>query len=283
MRLKKLSIATAIAVTTTVGNIGLNPGQAAAANFVSEPTHINFDENVGVGDNPLDGGPKLDNLWSDYGLNMDSNKKELWLYDSSCKPGNGVSEDGFENKCTGGDRDLATGKGSYKKNGQDYTYDSEAQGQVLIVQENDGAPDDLAGGATITFDFTDELGVDFHDISLLDFDEPNDPVFKFTFLDGTVEELSFGEDADENDDRVTLLSQTWDGDPLKKDNSLRKYEFDFDKDVTKLELTLPGSGAVTNLNYTRKRRVPEPSSMLGLLVGAFGVVSVVKRGSGIRA
>ncbi len=277
MQLKKLSIAAAIAVTTTVGNIGLNSGQAAAVNFISEQTHVNFDENVGVGSNPLTGGPKLDNLWSDYGLNMDSSKKELWLYNSSCKPGrNGVSEDGFTNKCTGGDKDLATGKGKYWKNGEWYTYESEAQGQVLIVQENENKPDDLAGGATITFDFTDELGVDFHDIGLLDFDEPNDPVFKFTFVDGTFQELSFGHDADENDDRVTLLSKKWNGDPLKKDNSLRKYDFNFEN-VKKLEITLPGSGAVTNLNYTRKRRVPEPSSMLGLLVGAFGVVSVVKR------
>jgi len=277
MHLQKLSIAAAIAITTTVGNIGLNPDQAVAANFVSEPTHVNFDENVGVGSNPLTGGPKLDNLWSDYGLNMDSSRKELWLYNSSCKPGNGVSEDGFTNRCTGGDRDLATGKGKYWKNDKWYTYESDAQGQVLIVQENNNAPDDLAGGATITFDFTDELGVDFHDIGLLDFDEPDDPTFKFTFVDGTVEELSFGEDADENDDNVTLLSKKWNGDPLKKDNSLRRYDFDFDQDVSQLEITLPGSGAVTNLNYTRKRRVPEPSSMLGLLVGAFGMVSVVKR------
>ena len=92
-------------------------------------------------------------------------------YNSNCisknNPNKAVSLDGFTNKCTGGDKDLATGKGKYKKNGKWYTYESEAQGQVLIVQENNNSPDDLAGGAKITFDFTDELGVNFHDIGLL--------------------------------------------------------------------------------------------------------------------
>ena len=273
MHLKKLSIAAAIAVTTTVGNVGLNTDKAAAVNFISEPTHINFDENVGVGDNPRkrnNPGPKLDYLWADYGLNMDSSRKELWLYNSSCDPNKSFENGG----CAGGDQDLATGEGEY----DGYTYNSEAQGQVLIIQENrSNEADDHAGSrSTITFDFTDELGVDFHDIGLLDFDDPGEPTFKFTFLNGTFEELSFGEDADDSDDRVTLLSTDGDGNALKGDNSLRKYDFNFEN-VKKLEVTLPGSGAVTHLNYTRKRRVPEPTSALGLLVGAFGMVSVIKR------
>ena len=307
MHLQKLSIAVAIALTTTVGNIGLNPNQAVAANFVSEPTHINFDElneKVDVTFDPdgnllksLNSGLELDNLWSDYGLNMNSNRNELWLYNSNCISPNfknnkgkiktSVSKDGFTNKCTGGDEDLATGKGRYwdKKNNKWHKYKSDAQGQVLIIQDNDAdVPDDLAGsGNKITFDFTDELGVNFHHIGMLDHDDKRKSTkFKFTFLDGTVKNFSFGHDDDLKDDGyVSLLSTDWKDNPLQGNNSLRKYDFNFE-DVTKLEITLPGSGAVTDLNYTRKRRVPEPSSMLGLLVGAFGVVSVVKRGSGIR-
>jgi hypothetical protein len=276
MHVTKRSIAAAIAIATTISTVTLNPSKAAA--FTSQNITVDFDENVGVGSNPLTGGPKLDNLWAGYGLKMDSSVKELWLYNSSCKRqgSNGISENGFTNSCTGGDEDLATGKGKYLKNNQWYTYDSEAQGKVLIIQENNNSPDDLAGGGKITFDFTDELGVDFHDIGLLDFDDPGQPKFKFTFLNNTFQELSFGQDADENDPRVTLLSKTWDGDALKKDNSLRKYDFNFEN-VKKLEITLPGSGAVTHLNYTRKHRVPEPTSALGLLFGAFGMVSVIKR------
>ncbi|NRB06876.1 MAG: hypothetical protein HRU34_06010 [Richelia sp.] len=79
------------------------------------------------------------------------------------------------------------------------------------------------------------------------------------------------------------MSQTWDGDALKKDNSLRKYDFNIDN-VKKLEITLPGSGAVTHLNYTRnytqniqRRRVPEQNAALGLLVGAFTMAFSIKR------
>ena len=148
---------------------------------VHQDVLIDFDENVGVGKNPLKGGPKLDNLWSSYGLKMDSDVKELWLYESNCKPGNGTSENGFTNKCTGGDPDLATGKGEY----DDITYDSPEQGKVLIIQENKGKPDDYANRSnpgTISFKFTDKLGVDFNNIGLLDFDDPGQPFFNFTFL-----------------------------------------------------------------------------------------------------
>ncbi|MDJ0800777.1 MAG: PEP-CTERM sorting domain-containing protein [Calothrix sp. MO_167.B12] len=279
MHLKKLSIAAAIALTTTIGTISLNPSGAAAVNFTGK-IKVDFDENVGVGGNPfaLDEngnpkGPKLDNLWADYGLKMDSSKNELWLYNSNCiaskNPDKAESRNNFTKKCTGGDRDLATGEGKYKKGGEWYEYNSDPQGKVLIIQENDGDPDDAIHG-TITFDFTDELGVDFHEIGLLDLDEPEHPKFKFYFANGTESELLNSNDSEVD---VTLLSTKWNGDPLKKDNSLRKYNFNF-KDVKKLEVTLPGSGAVTHLKYTR---VPEPSSALGLLVGAFGMVSFIKR------
>ena len=82
------------------------------------------------------------------------------------------------------------------------------------------------------------------------------------------------------------MSQTWDGNALKKDNSLRKYDFNLEN-VKKLEITLPGSGAVTHLNYTRnytqniqstqRRRVPEPTSAVGLLIGAFTMAFSIKR------
>ncbi|MDJ0619476.1 MAG: PEP-CTERM sorting domain-containing protein [Calothrix sp. MO_192.B10] len=280
MHLKKLSIAAAIAVTTTIGTVSLNPSGAAAVNFTGK-IKVDFDENVGdTSKNPLDGGQELDNLWADYGLKMDAqkwdkkNKKyekaELWLYNSNCiAPGEAESTNKFTEPCTGGDRDLATGKGKYKKNGKWYKYNSDPQEKVLIIQEHGGDPDDAVRGI-ITFDFTDELGVDFHEIGLLDLDEPEHPKFKFYFANGTESELL---DSNDSEVDVTLLSTKWNGNPLKKDNSLRKYNFNF-KDVKKLEVSLPGSGAVTHLKYTR---VPEPTSALGLLVGAFGMVSFIKR------
>ena len=79
MHITRNSIATAIAIATSLSTITFYHGEATAVNLTSERITVDFDENVGVGSNPLTGGPKLDNLWSEYGLKMDSSKKELWL------------------------------------------------------------------------------------------------------------------------------------------------------------------------------------------------------------
>ncbi len=287
LNLKKLSILSAGTLIAALGSFGNNSAQAASMKNeyveVQKDVVVDFDENVGVGKNPLKrGGTKLDTLWANYGLEMDSSRKELWLYDSNCKAKNGISENGFTNQCTGGDEDLATGKGKYKdKDGNWIKYDSPEQGKVLIIQENNGAPDDQAGGGVISFNFTDEKGVDFNNIGLLDFDDPGVPTFNFTFLDNTTQQFKFGEDADENDPMVTLLSKDWDGNALKGNNSLRKYKFDFSQNIKQLDITLPGSGAVTYLDYERtiKRKVPEPTSILGLLFGSVAVASIKRKRS----
>ena len=277
---KSLSVIAGVLVCGTLSIINMGSAQAASMyRNVDVDVTIDFDEQVGVGSNPLTGGPKLDKLWANYGLEMDSSKKELWLYDSNCKPtSRGVSKNGFTNACTGGDEDLATGKGKYKKGNKWIKYKTPEQGKVLIIQENNGAPDDLAGGGTISFDFTDQQGVLFEHIGLLDFDDPGLPEFSFTFLDGTTQTLQFGKQADSKDPNVTLLSKTWNDKPLKKDNSLRDYKFDFSKRVKTLDISLPGSGAISYLKYQRKekRKVPEPTSALGLLFGTVGTASVLK-------
>lgn len=279
---KSLSvIATGVLIGGTLSTMSMGSAQAGTLyRKVNVNQTINFDEQVGVGSNPLTGGPKLDKLWADYGLEMDSSKKELWLYDSNCKPtSRGVSKNGFTNACTGGDEDLATGKGKYKEGNKWIKYKTPEQGKVLIIQENNGAPDDLAGGGTISFDFTDRQGVLFDHIGLLDFDDPGLPKFSFTFLDGTTETLQFSKQADTNDPNVTLLSKTWNNKPLTKDNSLRDYKFDFSQRVKKLDISLPGSGAISYLKYQRelKRKIPEPTSTLGVLFGTVGTASVLKR------
>ncbi|MEM9925477.1 MAG: PEP-CTERM sorting domain-containing protein [Cyanobacteria bacterium P01_D01_bin.50] len=319
----RLSIGALLATAITVA---ANPAQAARL------TTIDFDENVGVGDNPLYGGTKLDKLWSNYGFNLDSSlkkggKSELWLFDSNCEG----------NTCSGDDPDLATGKG---KNGN-LKYKSPEQGKVLIIQEDNGKndleADDYANRSnrgTITFDFTDtdkksgeKIGVLFNSISLLDFDDPGDPIFFAKFADGTdtsdkhndgndgftydgkwFQEIDANNndganrrdkkldnyfeiiDGNENETYISemkLLSTKWNGKQyVTKDNSLREYKFDFgDKRVTEFSITLPGSGAVTGFNYVRRpeaelkfaKRVPEPTSILGLVAVSGLVASSLKR------
>ncbi|MGB3654438.1 MAG: PEP-CTERM sorting domain-containing protein [Rivularia sp. (in: cyanobacteria)] len=291
------------AMLATVITVAANPAQAGTL------TTINFDENVGVGSNPFKtegGGPKLDNLWSDYGLKMDSSVKELWLYDSDCEG----------KTCTGDDPDLATGKGE-NKNGK---YKSPEQGKLLIIQENntneadDYAPkNETEKPGTITFDFTDDTGVLFDSIGLLDFDDPGDPIFSAVFADGTTTgdftyNSNFFKERGGQDRKVKtkadnifevknnkkdktyisqmkLLSTNWEeSEYVEGNNSLREYDFDFNgKKVTQFNLTLPGSGAITGLNYYReaqkpvKRKVPEPTSILGLVAMGTVVASSLKR------
>lgn len=319
------------ALLATIITIAANPAQAAnttndkyveVKKLVTENQKVNitFDENVGVGSNPLYGGTQLDNLWSNYGLKLDSSlkkggKSELWLYDSNCEG----------KTCTGNDPDLATGKG---QNGT-LKYKSPNQGKVLIIQEDNGKnnlqPDDYAdrnNPGTIKFDFhefTNGVGVLFNSISLLDFDDPGDPIFSAIFADGTstgnfIYNTNFFTEIDvENNDKTAtinkktdnkfvvkdsnanstyisemkLLSTDWDGNKyVTGDNSLREYNFNFgDKRVTQFNITLPGSGAVTGLNYYRQvktlkmatRKVPEPTSILGLVAVSAVVGSSLKR------
>ncbi|MBV6627941.1 MAG: PEP-CTERM sorting domain-containing protein [Rivularia sp. (in: Bacteria)] len=290
LNLKKLSILSTGTLIAAIGTFG-NSAHAASMKHdyieVQKNVVVDFDEKVGVDSNPLTGGPKLNNLWADYGLKMNSSRKELWLYDSNCKPqakgkAEGVSKNGFTDICTGDDPDLATGKGKYKdKNNKWIKYDSPEQSKVLIIQENNGDPDDQAGGGVISFHFNDALGVDFNNIGLLDFDDPGKPIFNFTFVDNTTQKFKFGRNADKNNSMVTLLSKKWNGKPLKRDNSLRNYEFDFSKNIKQLDITLPGSGAVTYLDYERtiKRKVPEPTSILSLIFGTVAVVQIKRKRS----
>ncbi|MEM7552993.1 MAG: PEP-CTERM sorting domain-containing protein, partial [Cyanobacteria bacterium P01_A01_bin.84] len=208
----------------------------------------------------------------------------LLLFNSDCKGKTG------SRACTGGDDDLATGA----------SYGTQNQGNVLIIQENISKnknqtnniynPDDKVKG-TFVFDFTDSEGVLFESISLLDLDESHRPKFTLKYVDGTRrlfqyknnkwKTKSFGDssqndfkswrrltnDHDGNSDfAVTLDNKEVNGKLYKGDNSLRTYNFNkFNAQVAKMEMWLPGSGAVTGLEYKRaKRKVPEPLGAIGL-------------------
>ena len=288
------------ALLATAFTVAANPAQAAS---FTNSTTINFDE-VEVGltkdDNPNKYKNKsIDELWSSYGLEMSSVKKNninkkrgkrLWLYDTSVVGGE--------------DDDLLTGKGEY--NG--IKYDTEAQDRVLIIQESKNrGPDDNIGGI-MKFDFTDSAGVVFDSIGLLDFDEDKLPEFMVKFV-GQDELIKFK--FDETDDDVveqagqgnsevlTLASSQYvtqmtrqrgtKNGKVTDENSLREYNFDFKDEngnlrkVSEFYVNLSGSGAITGLNYYREntkkfaRKVPEPTSILGLAAMSALAASSLKR------
>lgn len=317
----RLSIGTLLA---TVATVVANPAQAAdeyvdVQKWVTEDKEvtIDFDEKVfennngdkvkvrlGNNSNPFKNAKnEIEKLWeNDYGLEMSSTRKDgkeskLWLYQTNCKPG--------ENCTNNNDPDLATGKGEYIDKGKTIKYDTDKQGRVLIIQENKtGRPDDNVGG-TMTFNFTDEVGVLFNSIGLLDLDEHKLPQFQVKFFGdddltnwfkfdernqnvsttskGNTETLTLG-----NSNYITEMTRqrgTANG-KATDENSLREYKFDFgDKRVEEFHVKLSGSGAVTGFNYARqeknlkwvKKKVPEPTSILGLVAVSGLVASSLKR------
>jgi hypothetical protein len=263
--MKNISMSLFASTLMGLGLFSIAPAQAG------DLTRLGFDEynNVGYGD-------AITDQWQDdYGVNFSTNTNELWLFQSTCGKGDPNRPECTSNGNNHIDYDLATG---IDNNGMGEG--AIAQDNVLIIQESlsQGAvPDDKAGGGKITFDFLDQGGVFFDKIALLDFDDPGQPEFQFSFADGSVSSwLGFAQDADDNDPNVTLLTPSYTG-----DNSMREYNFNL-ANVTQLDIKLPGSGAVAYFDYQRPigeapAAVPEPASLLGLLAASvLGAKSLVK-------
>lgn len=88
-------------------------------------------------------------------------------------------------------------------------------------------PDDNAGGARFVFVFSS--GVTVHEIGYLDIEE-SETTIDFFFADGT----------NETDVEISPTG----------DAKMRVVDYNSKADVIRMEIYLPGSGAVTSLNYT---------------------------------
>jgi len=160
----------------------------------------------------------------------------LVMFNSSC---NGT----FSASCTGGDGDLATGP----------AFGTEAQGLVLIVQENPtGAdrepnPDDRIGG-TFIFDFLTPTFLT--SVTLLDIDS-----------NGAASNIEFTSIFADGSPTSTVSSVPFSG--TTGNNSLITFDFD-QAPLTEFRIKLPGSGAVAELNYTV---VPLPAGAWLMLTG----------------
>ncbi|WP_424097262.1 PEP-CTERM sorting domain-containing protein [Moorena producens] len=245
--MKKLSTVTLTAALITVGTLGANPALANEYLLDFEKDDAGKVLKAGTKTN-------IGNQWEKWGVHITSNtgsNHPLRLFNSNCGPDFGIT-------CTGGDADLATGP----------SFGTKPQGNVLIINENKNkTPDDWAGGGIISFVFDKAVSLDF--VKLLDIDEnpKNKNGFVKAFLeDGTKVKKSL---------------------KLGTDNSLSTYRFSDlpEYSVTKLDIKLPGSGAVSGIKFRNfpeppksSKKVPEPTSALGLfMLGAIGAGSVFKR------
>lgn len=237
-----------------------------AANSVkAQTTILNFDTQFDGTPIPTGDGTKVNEtqLFTGYGVELGTtnpNNRPLLLFNSNCGP------DFPGTPCTGGDPDLASGP----------SFGSDPQGNVLIIQErnNLNIPDDDADGGTFEFDFTDEEGVTFDKIGILDLDENVDPIFTvFQEKDGVETSTVFN--VGDVGLGVTLLNPSNPG-----DNSLREYDFSALtlENVKRLEVELDDvSGAIAYLQYKRSQEVPEPGTVLSLIaVGGLGLLAKKK-------
>lgn len=302
--MKKLSIATIASGLMSLGVLAAAPAQASTFS-------VNFDE--GFVGTPGDGTRITDQYYNDLGITFSTDRSNgLVLYDSECvgKGGNkGVSTNGFTNVCTGGDRDLATGKGGYKQGGEWYYYDTEAQGNVLIIQENSSdTPDDQWDGGEININFATsdtsgnqfyENGITLENLLFVDLDEAilggkqngqKALEFSFEYVDSSRNPFEINSSNYSNYITEQWLSKDWDGNELRGDNSLAQHffnneggEFDGIKEVTVRYKGI--SGAIGGFNYSATpgndpAEVPEPSSTIALLgLIGLGMSGLKKKGN----
>lgn len=261
----------------------------ATALFIAQPAEavrLDFDEaNVNLAPGEIVG-----SQWqADYGVTFSAtdksgNSENLLLFNSTCNPGD-ASLSHLPN-CTGGDPDLATGKGSYKKSGSWYVnYATPDQGNVLIIHEQKNNdlldPDDDANGGWINMNFDE--AVSFDKIGFLDLDDVGIPEFKFLFADGTWSDILSFQDGDAG---VKSIGSAFEAKYNSKgeiistrnpegENSLREYSF-YLENVVEARVKLPSSGAIAYLEYNQVE-VPEPLTLAGLGVAAGAMVASRRR------
>ncbi|NJO71254.1 MAG: hypothetical protein HC825_05285 [Oscillatoriales cyanobacterium RM1_1_9] len=197
----------------------------------------------------LGAGTVITNQWSNYGLKIDAvsktgQSKDLTLFNTNC----------FDHSCSGGDSDLATGS----------RFGTTAQGNALIIQEQTTStnramnsnktkfltPDDDASGGTITFDFSSNPDanlfsnlVQLDKIALLDLDDNNRgfPTLTAYYYSSTGHQTTKTltlSDYQKGSKNVSLISSA------TGDNSMWEFDFGNLDRVYKLDVGLPGSGAI---------------------------------------
>ena len=311
----------------TTGAIASLSSLGIAAQAASALT-IDFDE--GLAGTPGDGTIITDQYEKDYGVtfsvedNRSGSDYGLVLYDTECisrtikgeksSAKNPVTNEKFKDLCAGQDEDLATGRGRYgisdalretlektgsvQKNHKRYKYDTPAQGNVLIIQENSdySDPDDDAKGGKVTLDFNTDTnsenlsfvnGITLEMFGFVDLDEAiirdQRLSFVFEYVDPSRDTFTIDDSNYADFITETLLSTDWKGNDLEGDNSLREYsfnnengEFDAIKNITVEYHQI--SGAIAYVEYEETPvSVPEPGMLMGLGAFALGGLKLRRR------
>ncbi|MGF1521797.1 MAG: hypothetical protein ACFBSF_05690 [Leptolyngbyaceae cyanobacterium] len=200
-------------------------------------------------------------IWEDFGITITglnnsqtaANSTPLGLFNSNCAPKDGTSESGFTFACakskTLGDNDLATGKGSYGN----INYDTQAQGNLLIFEENagDGVADDTSKGGTFLFDIADGKNWTVENIGVVDDAKGK---ITYTYRDGS-----------KSSENINIQGE----------NEVQYFTAAQKKEIARIAVQFNNSGGISGLRFREieeaPAHVPEPTAVLGLV--AFGAVS----------
>ena len=221
--------------------------------------------------------------WSDWGLTD--------IHGVNDRHGNAAKLNTYDTSKSGRDNDLRTGS----------TWGTSNQGNVLIIQEEDGRSlrngvykaDDEAKGGNINFDFAEEVKI--NSFTLLDIDD-NGAGINVTGLDKDggqvidfdVDQLmdklvaTYGTNhQDAYNQSVTLNGVTMTQKSMNRhDNSM--FDFSFSETyVSDIDFFYPGSGAIADLKWSSievAQEIPEPTGVAGLfLVGGLAARRLRKR------
>ena len=201
----------------------------------------------------------IGSIWEDFGITITGlnnsqaalNSAPLGLFNSNCAPNGGTSESGFSFACaksrSHGDNDLATGKGSY----DNVSYDTQAQGNLLIFEENagDGVADDTSRGGTFLFDIANDKNWTVEHIGVVDDAKGK---ITYTYRDG---------------------SQSTESINIDGENELHYFTAAQEKAIANIAVQFNSSGGISGLRFREvesRAYVPEPAAVLGLV--AFGSV-----------
>lgn len=201
-------------------------------------------------------------IWEKHGITITglnksgtrANSASLGLFNSSCAPKGGTSASGFTVSCAEsdslGDNDLATGIGSYK----DISYNTEAQGNLLIFEENagNGIADDTAGGGTFVFDVADGKNWTVEQIGIVDDAKGK---ITYTYRDGS-----------KSSEKIRI----------HEENELQFFTAAQQKEIARIAVKFNGSGGISGLRFreieAKVPTVPEPVSVMGLMI--FGAAAI---------
>lgn len=266
---KLLAISTGLALTA-VGAIAPN---AQAKDFV-----LDFENVQTHADGTL-----VTTQWSDWGLTNISGIND--------RTNKAAKLNTYDTSKSGRDNDLRTGS----------TWGTSNQGNVLIIQEEDGKSfkngkyiaDDEAKGGNISFDFANE--VQLNSFTLLDIDDNGEGINITGFDKAGNQVIDFDIDAlmaemistygtnhqDAYNQSITLNGVTMTQKSKNRhDNSLFDFSFS-DTYVSNIDFFYPGSGAISDLKWSTvevSQEIPEPTGVAGLLlVGGLAARSLGKR------